>query len=122
MKPRPHAAAFLACLALAALAGGARAKADDATAADAKMAADSKAAGPLMVAPGTGEVVAVLVLTSDTSLGPNMDEADTAVRYYCSEHGKMYELVSKERPPEFASQVFRQWSLLTYRCVSPAAK
>lgn len=64
----------------------------------------------------------VVVLASDTPIGPGMDETDAAVRYYCSTRGKLSVFVSKERPPEMKDSIMRAWSVLTYRCVAPEAK
>lgn len=64
----------------------------------------------------------VVVLASDTALGPDMGDTDTAVRYYCSTRGKLSVFVSKERPPEMRDSVMRAWSVLTYRCVTPKSK
>jgi len=82
-----------------------------AMAAPASRAADE----PSLAAPGSDTLV---VLVSDTNFGPNSDDADAAARYYCSNRGKLSNFVGKERPMEFRSQVFQQWSLLTYRCVT----
>jgi len=62
----------------------------------------------------------LVVLVSDTTFGPDSEDADVAARYYCANRGKVSSLVGKERPLEFRSQVMQQWSLLTYRCTSPA--
>lgn len=64
----------------------------------------------------------VIVLASDTPIGPDMGDTDTAVRYYCSTRGKLPVFVSKERPPEMRDSVLRAWSVMTYRCVAPEAK
>lgn len=64
----------------------------------------------------------VIVLASDTPIGPDMGDTDTAVRYYCSTRGKLSVFVSKERPPEMRDTVLRSWSVLTYRCVTPQSK
>jgi hypothetical protein len=97
----------LAGLALSAAAGPLAA--DDAAAPSAPMAQapDAKALGS----------DTVVIVVSDTSFGPDADDADIAARYYCANRGKISSLVGKERPLEFRSQVLQQWSLLTYRCV-----
>lgn len=64
----------------------------------------------------------VIVLASDTPIGPDMGDTDAAVRYYCSTHGKLSVFVSKERPPEMRDSVLRAWSVMTYRCVTLDAK
>lgn len=106
MKPSLFSAPILfAALAMASLAGTAPASADD------------KPDGKTMAAGDT-----IIVLASDTALGPDMGDTDTAVRYYCSTRGKLSVFVSKERPPEMRDSVMRAWSVLTYRCVTPETK
>lgn len=83
-------------------------------------AADPAAGAPQAPAPGPA-IDTIVVLVSDTSFGPDMEDADKAARYYCSAHGKLSELVSKERPPEFRSDVLQAWSILTYRCYVPGS-
>jgi hypothetical protein len=61
-----------------------------------------------------------VILVSDTSFGPDMQDADIAARFYCSTRGKLTTFIAKEHPPELRTQVFQQWSSLTYRCVSAA--
>lgn len=87
-----------------------------AIAADAQTAAsDTKMAVP---PPGLGsDTLAVLV--SDTTFGPDDNDADAAARYYCANRGKVALLIGKDRPMEFRSQVLQQWSVLTFRCVVP---
>ena len=113
MKPVPFALfAGLAAMAILGLGGvgAAPAMADD----------TSPPAAPAAPA-AEGERIVVLILTSDTNLGPNRDEADIAAKYYCAERGKLSRFVAKERPPEYASQVKQQWSLLSYHCVAAGA-
>ena len=62
-----------------------------------------------------------VVVVSDTTFGPTSDDADVAARYYCANRGKVSSFVGKDRPLEFRSQVFQQWSLLTYHCVVPGS-
>ena len=86
----------------------------------AAFAADAQvAAGTAMIEtdnkPGSDTLV---VLTSDTTFGPDENDAMAAARYYCANRGKVSLLIGKERPLEFRSQVLQQWSLLTYRCVT----
>ena len=77
--------------------------------------ADNPTAMP--VAPGKPGSDSVVILVSDTAFGPSMEDANAAARYYCTTRGKLYELVAKEHPPELHTQVFQQWSVMTYRCV-----
>jgi len=60
----------------------------------------------------------IVVVVSDTTFGPDSEDAAVAARYYCANRGKVPSFVGKERPLEFRSQVFQQWSLLTYRCLA----
>jgi len=58
-----------------------------------------------------------VILVSDTSFGPDMEDANVAARFYCSTRGKLTTFISKEHPTELRTQVFQQWAVLTYRCV-----
>ena len=57
------------------------------------------------------------VLVSDTTFGPDAEDANMAARFYCSTRGKLATFVGKEHPPEMRTQVFQEWSVMTYRCV-----
>jgi hypothetical protein len=57
------------------------------------------------------------VLVSDTTFGPDSEDANMAARFYCSTRGKLATFVGKEHPPEMRTQVFQEWSVMTYRCV-----
>ncbi len=84
------------------------------------MAADddpTKTKVPMPIAPGASGSDAFVILTSDTNFGPDMEDANIAARFYCTTRGKLAYFVSKERPPELRTQVFVQWSVLTYRCI-----
>jgi len=88
----------------------------------ASRAADPAAAPPLPpAADGLQPGDTIVILASDTAFGPDGEDANVAARYYCANRGKLSAFVSKERPLEFRSQVFQQWSVITYRCVAPAA-
>ena len=73
---------------------------------------------PTSPVPPTGlgsDIFAILV--SDTTFGPDMEDANVAARFYCSTRGKLATFVGKQHPPEMRTQVFQEWSVLTYRCV-----
>jgi hypothetical protein len=85
--------------------------------------ADSLTDGPPLRLPttpvpptGLGSDIFV-VLVSDTTFGPDMEDANMAARFYCSSRGKLATFVGKEHPPEMRTQMFQEWSVLTYRCV-----
>jgi len=61
----------------------------------------------------------VVVLASDSMLGPSTADAATAARYYCSSRGKLAALQSRERPEEMRQSALPEYSLMTYRCYVP---
>jgi hypothetical protein len=75
-------------------------------------------APPMPLVPGTPGSDTIVILVSDTNFGPDMEDANIAARFYCTTRGKLTAMVSKERPPEMRTQVYNQWSVLTYRCIS----
>lgn len=79
------------------------------------LAADSPATAMPATAGDT-----LVVLTSDTMFGPDMEDARIAARSYCADRGKLQRFVVKERLPEFRDEVFQSWSALTFKCVSAA--
>ncbi len=75
----------------------------------------------LQAAPAVGSDI-VIVLASDGYFGPSMAQAEISARYYCTTHGKMAELLSRQRPPEMRDPIFAEYSVLTYRCYNPIQK
>ena len=104
MKPGPFVGAILLALGCVAAA-----RADDTIKSAPNM--------PTSPIPDTGlgsDLLAVLV--SDTPFGPNMEDANIAARFYCSSRGKLTQYDGRDHPPELNTQVFQEWSALTYHC------
>jgi hypothetical protein len=60
----------------------------------------------------------IIILVSDTTFGPDMEDANLAARFYCSTRGKLATFVGKDHPPELRTQVFQQWTPVTYHCIT----
>jgi hypothetical protein len=62
----------------------------------------------------------IVLLASDSVLGPDSVDTAIAARYYCSQRGKLAAFVSKNSPPEMRDRIMPSYSLMTFRCVQPA--
>ena len=60
-----------------------------------------------------------VVLASDSWFGPDMDDAATAARYYCSTRGKVARFVDRTEPHEMQHMLAASYALLTFRCLRP---
>ncbi len=60
-------------------------------------------------------------LASDSFFGPSTADAEVAARSYCATRGKTAQLVARERPHEMENDIFPEYAMMTYRCVSLAA-
>ena len=80
-------------------------------------ATGAAATGAATAGANFGDVV--VVMASDSMVGPSTADAATAARYYCSSRGKLAALESRQRPQELREPVLAEYSLMTFRCYTP---